>query len=130
MASGFFTVLIGALFASRLTRWPLSALARAAGYGSIECYWFDTPVELCLARNAARDEARRATNRALMSPEIGWTRKSPLAWMGAGFLTFTVDGLRQGDPARRRGGSRPYRTRNEGHRYTRTHSDGPWHRFS
>ena len=40
-----------------------------------------------------------------------------------------MHGLDNGD-ARRRGGPRPYRTRNEGHRYTRTHTDGPWHRFS
>ena len=42
-----------------------AALARAAGYQSAECYWFDTPVEVCLARNATRDERRRVPDLAI-----------------------------------------------------------------
>ena len=42
-----------------------AALARAAGFGAVECYWFDTPVEVCLARNAARDEPKRVPDLAI-----------------------------------------------------------------
>lgn len=31
-----------------------ATLARAAGFHAVECYWFDTPVEICIARNDAR----------------------------------------------------------------------------
>jgi predicted kinase len=41
-----------------------ATLARAAGFAAVECYWFDTPVEVCVARNADRPEATRV-------PEIG-----------------------------------------------------------
>ena len=42
-----------------------AALARAAGFESVECYWFDTPVPECVARNAARDEAKRVPDLAI-----------------------------------------------------------------
>ena len=42
-----------------------AALARAAGFQAVECYWFDTPVEVCLMRNAARDEGKRVPDLAI-----------------------------------------------------------------
>src|SRR3954471_11136560 len=36
-----------------------AALARAARYESVECYWFDVPVDRCIANNAGRPEAKR-----------------------------------------------------------------------
>ncbi|MDB5295174.1 MAG: kinase [Phycisphaerales bacterium] len=41
-----------------------AALARAAGFAGVECYWFDVPTDLCVARNAARPEDKRV-------PEVG-----------------------------------------------------------
>jgi hypothetical protein len=34
-------------------------LARAARFDSVECYWFDVPVDRCIANNAARPEDKR-----------------------------------------------------------------------
>ena len=28
--------------------------ARSSGFAAVECYWFDTPVDVCIARNATR----------------------------------------------------------------------------
>lgn len=45
--------------ASAAQRARYAALARAAGFATVECYWFDVPVERCLVRNAGRpDDAR------------------------------------------------------------------------
>jgi predicted kinase len=31
-----------------------ATLARASAFAAVECYWFDTPVDVCIARNANR----------------------------------------------------------------------------
>jgi predicted kinase len=36
-----------------------AALARASGFEAVECYWFDTPIERCIERNAARTQDQR-----------------------------------------------------------------------
>ncbi|WP_206290469.1 ATP-binding protein [Humisphaera borealis] len=69
------------------------ALARAAGFESLECYWFDTGIEECIARNATRpDDARvpeiaiRGTAAKLMIPSKaeGFDRVWRVTWTAAG----------------------------------------------
>jgi predicted kinase len=42
-----------------------AALARAARFESVECYWFDVPVERCIANNAGRPEPNRVPEIAI-----------------------------------------------------------------
>ncbi|HEX8912809.1 MAG TPA: AAA family ATPase [Humisphaera sp.] len=42
-----------------------AALARAAGFDAVECYWFDVPVDVCVVRNAERPEHKRVPEVAI-----------------------------------------------------------------
>lgn len=42
-----------------------AALARAAGFEVVECYWFDVAIERCIAQNAQRPERQRVPEIAI-----------------------------------------------------------------